>query len=66
MRGSPADTDVVRTELRGKGGPVHLDYRLKAIGAGWKIYDVSVLGVWLAEDRGNSLVKASVRPGSTA
>ena len=50
MRGNPADNEVVvRTEVRGKGEPVELDYRLEKSGDGWKIYDVNVLGVWLVE-----------------
>ena len=40
---------VVRTEVRGKGDPIQLDYRLEKTPAGWKIYDVNVLGVWLAD-----------------
>jgi phospholipid transport system substrate-binding protein len=50
MRGDPAATEVVvRTELRGKGEPVQLDYRMEKSGGSWKIYDVNVLGVWLVE-----------------
>jgi phospholipid transport system substrate-binding protein len=50
MRSNPGDTEVVvRTELRGKGEPVQLDYRLEKSGDTWKIYDVNVLGVWLVE-----------------
>ena len=50
MRGNPADNEVVvRTEVRGKGEPVELDYRLEKSGDSWKIYDVNVLGVWLVE-----------------
>ncbi len=49
-RARPGDTEVVvRTELRGKGEPVQLDYRLEHTGSGWKIYDVNVLGVWMVE-----------------
>jgi phospholipid transport system substrate-binding protein len=47
-----ADTDtevVVRTEVKGKGDPIQLDYRLERTDKGWKIYDVNVLGVWLAD-----------------
>ncbi len=47
------DKDVlVRTEVRGRGDPVQLDYRLERTpgdGAGWKIYNLNVLGVWLVE-----------------
>jgi phospholipid transport system substrate-binding protein len=47
-----ADTDtevVVRTEVKGRGDPIQLDYRLEKTDQGWKIYDVNVLGVWLAD-----------------
>ena len=43
---------VVNTEVRGKGEPIQLDYRLEKTpgeGAGWLIYDLNVLGVWLVE-----------------
>jgi phospholipid transport system substrate-binding protein len=57
MRGSPQDTDVlVRTVVRGRGDPVRLDYRLEKTpgqGAGWKIYNFNVMGVWLVENYRN-------------
>ncbi len=53
LRASPDDKEVVvRTEIRGRGEPVQLDYRLQKTpgqGAGWKIYDLNVMGVWLVE-----------------
>jgi phospholipid transport system substrate-binding protein len=53
MRSSPEDTEVVvRTEIRGRGEPIQLDYRLEKTpgqGSGWKIYNLNVLGVWLVE-----------------
>ena len=53
QRGAPTDEDVlVRTEVRGRGDPIELDYRLEKTpgqGAGWKIYNLNVLGVWLVE-----------------
>jgi phospholipid transport system substrate-binding protein len=50
MRSRPEDEEVVvRTEVRGRGDPIQLDYRLEKTPAGWKIYDVNVLGVWLAD-----------------
>jgi phospholipid transport system substrate-binding protein len=50
-RTADADTEVVvRTEVKGgKGDPIQLDYRLEKTDKGWKIYDVNVLGVWLAD-----------------
>ena len=55
MRGTPADTEVVvKTEIKGRGDPIQLDYRLEQTPTGWKIYDVNVLGVWLVENYRNS------------
>ena len=34
-------------EVRGKGEPIKLDYRLDKQDAGWKIIDVNVGGIWL-------------------
>jgi phospholipid transport system substrate-binding protein len=44
---------VVQTEIRGKSEPIQLDYRLEKTpgdGAGWKIFDLNVLGIWLVEN----------------
>ena len=50
LRAKPADTEViVRSEVKGRGDPIQLDYRLEKAGDAWKIYDVNVLGVWLVE-----------------
>ena len=45
---------VIRTEVKGRGDSVQLDYRLAQAADGWKIYDVNVLGVWLVENYRNS------------
>ena len=58
LRAQPTDTEVVvRTEIRGKGDPIQLDYRLEKSGAVWKIYDVNVLGIWLADQYRNSFAQ---------
>jgi phospholipid transport system substrate-binding protein len=53
MRASPEDKEVlVRTKVKGNGDPIQLDYRLEKTpgqGAGWKIYNINVLGIWLVE-----------------
>jgi phospholipid transport system substrate-binding protein len=57
-RAAPTDTEVVvRTEVKGKGEPIQLDYRLEKTDAGWKIYDVNVLGVWLVEQYKSSFAQ---------
>jgi len=58
MRGAATDNEVVvRTEIKGKGDPIQLDYRLEKAGDSWKIYDVNVLGVWLVENYRNSFAQ---------
>lgn len=50
LRAAPADTEVVvRSDVRGRGDPIQLDYRLEKTDGGWKIYDLNVMGVWLVE-----------------
>lgn len=53
MRAAPEDKDVVvRSVIEGRGDPIQLEYRLEKTpgeGAGWKIYNLNVLGVWLVE-----------------
>ncbi len=38
---------VVQSEVRGKGEPIKLDYRMDKGDADWKIIDVNVGGIWL-------------------
>ena len=58
MRSKPDDTEVVvRTEVKGRGDTIQLDYRLEKQPEGWRIYDVNVLGVWLVENYRNSFAQ---------
>ena len=41
---------VVQTEVRGKGDPIKLDYRLDKPAEAWKIIDVNVGGLWLVQN----------------
>ena len=44
---------LVRSEIKGGGEAIQLDYRLEKTpgeGAGWMIFDLNVLGVWLVEN----------------
>jgi phospholipid transport system substrate-binding protein len=52
FRGQPSDTDVMvgTNVVPSRGDPIQLDYRLEKSDAGWKIYDVNILGVWLVEN----------------
>lgn len=46
----PGSTQVVvQSEVRGKGEPIKLDYRLDRFGDAWKIIDVNVGGIWLVQ-----------------
>jgi phospholipid transport system substrate-binding protein len=54
LKTAPEDLNViVRSEVRGKGEPIQLDYRVGKVQDGaaavWKIYDINILGVWLVE-----------------
>jgi phospholipid transport system substrate-binding protein len=40
---------VVQSEVRGKGEPIKLDYRLDKFSDAWKIIDVNVGGIWLVQ-----------------
>lgn len=58
LRASPTDTEVVvRSEVRGKGEPIQLDYRMEKADSGWKIYDVNVLGIWLVDNYRSSFAQ---------
>jgi len=56
LRAQPGDTDVmVRTLVApSNGDPIQLDYRMEKTEAGWKMYDVTILGVSLVETFRNS------------
>ncbi len=41
---------IVQSEVRGKGEPIKLDYRLDKRGDAWKIIDVNVGGLWLVQN----------------
>jgi phospholipid transport system substrate-binding protein len=53
LRSSADDQEVVvRTLAKGRGDPIQIDYRLEKTpgdGAGWKIFNLNVMGVWLVE-----------------
>lgn len=53
LRGAATDKEVVvRTLIRSQGEPVQVDYRMEQTpgqGAGWKIYDLNVMGVWMVD-----------------
>ena len=57
-RSAPEDTDVtVRTNVKGSGDPIEIDYRLEKLPAEWKIFDVNVLGVWLVDQYKSSFAQ---------
>jgi phospholipid transport system substrate-binding protein len=58
FRGKAGDAEVVvRTEIKGGGEPIQLDYRLEKAGDGWKIFDVNVLGIWLVDQYRSSFAQ---------
>ena len=52
LRAAADDKEVlVRSEVRGKGDPIQLDYRVeKAADGSWKVYNMNVMGIWLVEN----------------
>jgi phospholipid transport system substrate-binding protein len=67
LRASPDDKEVVvRTEVRGRGEPIQLDYRLEKTpgqGSGWKIYNLNILGVWMVETYRNQFAEVANTKG---
>jgi phospholipid transport system substrate-binding protein len=64
MRADPTDQEVeVRSVVNvTRGEPIQLNYRLAKTPAGWKIFDINVLGAWLVETyKGN--FKAEINKG---
>jgi phospholipid transport system substrate-binding protein len=63
LRADPDATDGVEVHsqvLQPRGEPIQLNYRLEKTPAGWKIYDLNVLGAWLVETyRGNFAAEIS-------
>jgi phospholipid transport system substrate-binding protein len=51
LRADPSDSEVeVRSQVNvARGEPIPLNYRVAKTPAGWKIYDINVLGAWLVE-----------------
>ncbi len=56
---------VVQSEVRGKGEPIKLDYRLDkgAADAAWKIIDVNVGGLWLVQNYRSQFAQAITQGG---
>ena len=58
LRAAPTDTEVVvQTQVRGRGDPIQLDYRLEKTEKGWFIYDMNVLGIWLGDQYRSSFAQ---------
>ncbi len=50
LRARAEDKEViVRTEVKGFGEALQLDYRLEKMSDQWRIYDINVMGIWLVE-----------------
>ena len=48
---------VVQSEVRGKGEPIKLDYRMDQFDGHWKIIDVNVGGIWLVQSYRSQFAK---------
>lgn len=55
FRGDPSANDVVvRSQVtHGGGQPAAVDYRLERTPEGWRVYDLSVEGIWLIQNYRN-------------
>ena len=69
VRMQPADKEVVvRSEIIGRGDPIQLDYRLQKTpgqGMGWKINNLTVMGIWMVETYRNQFQEELNRPGGS-
>ena len=66
LRVATGDELVVRTEVRGKGEPIQLDYRIEKAAESWKIYDVNVAGFWLVDAYKGQFAKLMANGGIDA
>ena len=59
MRSAPTDEDVIvlTQVLSPCKDPIPLDYRLQKTPAGWKIFDLNILGLWLIEHYRNQFAQ---------
>ncbi|MBB5203317.1 phospholipid transport system substrate-binding protein [Inhella inkyongensis] len=58
LKAAPEETEVVvKTQVRGKGDPIQLEYRLEKGDKGWMIYDMNVLGIWLGDQYRSSFAQ---------
>ncbi len=62
LRAAPDDKEVVvKTEVRGKGDPIQLDYRVEKADdapAGWRVYNLNVMGIWLVDNYRSQFTQA--------
>lgn len=59
-----ADDVVVRTQVVQDGvQPAVVDYRLERTSQGWKVYDISVEGIWLIQNYRNQFATVIQRSG---
>ncbi len=65
FRGDPnADDVVVRTRVTQSGiEPAAVDYRLERTPEGWRVYDLSVEGIWLIQNYRNQFATEIQRSG---
>ena len=49
LDGAHLQRELALVKVVGRGEPIQLDYRMEKGQAGWRIYDLNVLGFWLVE-----------------
>lgn len=62
---APSDTEVeVRSQvIQPRGEPTQLIYRLEKTPAGWRVFDVNVLGAWLVQAYGSTFASEISKSG---
>jgi phospholipid transport system substrate-binding protein len=61
--GANAADVVVPTRVLNNGEEVEIDYRLARTAAGWKIYDINMMGAWLIEVYRRQFAEVVARSG---
>ncbi|MEJ7139208.1 MlaC/ttg2D family ABC transporter substrate-binding protein [Amphibiibacter pelophylacis] len=61
-----ADQVVVRSQFIGSGQPLPVDYRVEKLNGNWRVYDVSVSGLWLVDQYRNDFAQTMKNGGVDA
>ena len=64
-RASADDSDVIVRSMvvQPRGEPIELGYRLMKTPAGWKVYDINILGAWISQTYRDSFAQEVNKSG---